>query len=857
MRDRVEARPDKARRPERDERARGRGSHESLLSSSSRSLDSLGNRAMLALLRSGRLQRSARQSSQADANGREADRTAVLGEGTRSLMESRFGESFSGVRVHTGDRAAAAAADVHARAFTVGEDIIFADGEFAPETAQGQWLLAHELAHVVQQRRPGAPDGTHDAERDARNAATDIAEGAAPTVRATAPAGVVQRDDGEDLWTEVPTYSTPARGGASIFASGSSGGQSHSWHNVADLISGDDSTPEVVSLFAAEHGEKNQTLSVVVGVKGSKPESKGLPSGRWKRVEVVVNVVPDQPEPEPEPGPAPAPKPRPAPKPPPTKEPPKQPPPLPTDLHEEVEEEAPPDLLPQKLERLRRHMDEKRWDVDDYAARLTTEELRRLSLEDRLRLIKEIADGYVVGDEDEDTLNRLIDTTSDEDAAALIDKFRDDPELLRRLHSVIDGEENVQYHEIMRNLYLRSMTDPAAALERMTKATHTLFLDPAFLKMYATGHTRYEMDFSGSKIQFQSWWIPQVPLGEFQINAKTDLDPFDMVAVHFGNSEDFFGGRQGSVVYMPAYSLLKLDNKQFKHELEIGGNALLVVAGGAGLAAATTRGAAALAALDLTIGAGSFIVEAEQENLSKTPEGRAFLKTWHIANALVGAYSLGRVVAKAPGALRSARDAYKAFKEAGGLSQMDPGQAAKLEAEMQKMAAELDEAEKATAGGGPGSINEPPVNTPTAIAAPAPAPLGRQKGLERASKVKDLVGADVGAVLETSDGAVIEGSSSTVVQPRPPGASAHYKHAEIDVLIEGTKNGRLAGKSAVLYVTEHPCAGACLTTNIRGNIVVLFEQSGMTSLTIHSPEATIVLERSANGSAVVSSYSVR
>jgi hypothetical protein len=58
-------------------------------------------------------------------------------------------------------------------------------------------------------------------------------------------------------------------------------------------------------------------------------------------------------------------------------------------------------------------------------------------------------------------------------------------------------------------------------------------------------------------------------------------------------------------------------------------------------------------------------------------------------------------------------------------------------------------------------------------------------------------------------------------------------------------------------VTEHPCAGACLTTNIRGNIVQLFEQSGMTSLTIHSPEATIVLERSANGTAVMSSYSVR
>jgi hypothetical protein len=790
---------------------------------------------MLALLRSERLQRPARLNPPGGGS--------ALDERTRTLMESRFGESFSDVRVHAGERAAEAAGEADARAFTIGEDIVFADGQFAPDTADGQWLLAHELAHVVQQRHPGgAFDGARETEREAHSAASDVVTGGAATVKSSAPAGVVQRQPDEDVWTEVPTYSAPMRGGVTIFASGSSGGQSHSWHNVADLISADDSTPEVVGLFAAEHGTRNETLSVMVTVTGAAPESRGIPSGRWKRVEVVVNAVKDQPEPEPEPRTTPPPKQQPAPKPPPRKEAPKQPPPPRSDAPDEEEKEPEPDLLPPKLERLRRHMDEERWDVDDYAARLTTDEMRRLPLEDRLRLIKQIADGYLVGDEDEDTLNRLIDTTPDDDAAALIDKFRDDPDLLRRLHSVIDGEENVQYHEIVRKLYLRSMTDPAAALDRMNKATHTLFLDPPFLKMYATGHTRYEMDFSGSKIQFQSWWIPQVPLGEFTINPKTDLDPFDMVAVHFGSNEEFFGGRQGSVVYMPAYSLLKLENKQFKHDLEIGGNALLIVAGGAGLAGATTRGAAALAALDLTMGAGAFIVEAEQENLSKTPEGRTFLKAWHIANALVGAYSLGRVVLKAPQALRSAREAYQAFKEAGGLSQLAPEQAAKLEAEMQKMTTELEEAEKATAGGG---------------TAPPPAPLGRAKGLDRAAKVRDLVGAEVGAVLETSDGRVIEGSSSTVVQPRPQGASAHYRHAEIDVLIEGSQNGQLSGRSAVLYVTEHPCAGACLTTNFRGNIVQLFEQSGMTSLTIHSPEATIVIERSANGTAVVSSYSVR
>jgi RHS repeat-associated protein len=153
-----------------------------------------------------------------------------------------------------------------------------------------------------------------------------------------------------------------------------------------------------------------------------------------------------------------------------------------------------------------------------------------------------------------------------------------------------------------------------------------------------------------------------------------------------------------------------------------------------------------------------------------------------------------------------------------------------------------------------------PPPAPTAVpAAPTPpaAPLGRQAGLARAESVKSLADAKVGAVFEISDGRVIEGSSSTVVEPRPPGANRHYRHAEMDVLIEGAKDNQLAGKSGVLYVTEHPCAGACLTTNMRGNIVNQFERSGMTRLDIHSPDATIVIERGANGNATMSSYSVR
>ncbi|WP_199746996.1 DUF4157 domain-containing protein, partial [Corallococcus sp. AB049A] len=94
----------------------------------------------------------------------------ALEPGTRADMEARFGHDFSQVRVHTDGRAASAAKDLQSLAFTHGQDIVFAAGQYSPRTPAGMRLLAHELAHTVQQRgaprtaqgftevsRPGAP----------------------------------------------------------------------------------------------------------------------------------------------------------------------------------------------------------------------------------------------------------------------------------------------------------------------------------------------------------------------------------------------------------------------------------------------------------------------------------------------------------------------------------------------------------------------------------------------------------------------------------------------------------------------------------------------------------------------------
>jgi hypothetical protein len=77
---------------------------------------------------------------------------------TRQFVESRLGHDFSQVRIHTDDQAHQASKQIHARAFTVGQDIWFARGEFSPDTSSGLHLLTHELVHTIQQRNSSTPN---------------------------------------------------------------------------------------------------------------------------------------------------------------------------------------------------------------------------------------------------------------------------------------------------------------------------------------------------------------------------------------------------------------------------------------------------------------------------------------------------------------------------------------------------------------------------------------------------------------------------------------------------------------------------------------------------------------------------
>lgn len=114
-----------------------------------------------------------------------------LPESLQEFFEPRIGADLSDVRIHTDQRAAEAAAELEAQAFTHDRDVYFGAGYFEPESARGRWLLAHELTHTVQQtKEPGSP------ERDP--AGSDVKAPLAATAPRAAPLLVAVKEDEEE-----------------------------------------------------------------------------------------------------------------------------------------------------------------------------------------------------------------------------------------------------------------------------------------------------------------------------------------------------------------------------------------------------------------------------------------------------------------------------------------------------------------------------------------------------------------------------------------------------------------------------------------------------------------------------------
>jgi hypothetical protein len=121
----------------------------------------------------------------------------------RRFMEGAFGFDFRSVRVHTDAEAAASTRAVDAFAYTVGEHIVFANGRYRPDDRDGRRLLAHELSHVVQERRGGTTSTAAQAlrvgepddepEREAERVAEAVISGRSPEIVGRSMSGIGAR----------------------------------------------------------------------------------------------------------------------------------------------------------------------------------------------------------------------------------------------------------------------------------------------------------------------------------------------------------------------------------------------------------------------------------------------------------------------------------------------------------------------------------------------------------------------------------------------------------------------------------------------------------------------------------------
>jgi hypothetical protein len=252
-------------------------------------------------------------------------------------MERRFGQDFSRVRIHTGSQADEYARSVSALAFTVGQDIVFGAGRYAPGTDTGRHLLAHELTHVLQQRSSGhqlqanlAVSRPGDAcEREADRVADAVVSGGGRVPASfTSPNAAVQRVCGAaaiGTRTECdprgPTFVTGHPlfkfvGGCDDF----SGTEEASLRTTAATLPA--SGPIIVHGYASTDGDPtfNENLSCARAVKAesvlSGPGGAGIAPGRItklhhgptpgpaaERRSVVIEAVSPSPGPVPIPGP--------------------------------------------------------------------------------------------------------------------------------------------------------------------------------------------------------------------------------------------------------------------------------------------------------------------------------------------------------------------------------------------------------------------------------------------------------------------------------------------------------------------------------------------------------------------------
>lgn len=199
---------------------------------------------------------------------------------TRNYFESRFDREFGSVRLHTDRTAAESAGAIGAKAYTVGRHMVFGKGQYAPSTSEGKSLMAHELAHVVQQGAASSIPGSglsidpasSGLEAEADTAARAVDSGVQPAGLSKAGVGISRTEAEEATCPATFTIENDVYDGM-VAAWAKSGHGTKTATEHAGLI-----------VETAENGETNRAIREGAGEPGSKsmPVPESLPGDTVK-----------------------------------------------------------------------------------------------------------------------------------------------------------------------------------------------------------------------------------------------------------------------------------------------------------------------------------------------------------------------------------------------------------------------------------------------------------------------------------------------------------------------------------------------------------------------------------------------
>jgi len=380
---------------------------------------------------------------------------------------------------------------------------------------------------------------------------------------------------------------------------------------------------------------------------------------------------------------------------------------------------------PTRLDTVLQHMREGRWDTDDLAANLTDAEMASLSPKDRVDLIAEIGSGFVVGDEDEETIDRLLELTPTSDYAAVGGLLLSSASLLKTLDDAIDGEEYKRYLTALTKILVgqRSVEDLFADIGKAPELTWTG-------SGFHTESATYTVEWTDEgKLHIRRW----LGLTGLQMEAPpVDVRPGDMVVVRFIYDEPEAGAKAGEFRPMPAAAFVGLVNLKFKRDAWLAVNIAFIVGGVGGVVGGATKLAQFLAALDVAVNAASLVIDQYRAQIAATPNGQKFLRAWDTVQTVIAVYGLARVAMHLPQAIRSARAAWNAARGAV-LEHGSYAAAGDMEKNLVKVEQSLADAEQ--------EAHAPPESSATPESASG-APAGGGSGAASGGKIRMMHGTD-------------------------------------------------------------------------------------------------------------------